>query len=435
MVERSGFLRGALRPLRGNIAVFSLTDLTGNFCRSMVFPYASLYILALGGDATQVGIVNAVAPLAGLLVFPIGGYLADHASRVRLIVLSMVLGGVIGLVFVFAPSWEAIAAAGLLMGFMAIQFPAYSALIADSLEPRERGKGIALMNTITSSLAIFGPYVAGVAIAAYGADHGMRILYAAMAGANFLGAAIQVRLLKEPARATREGVHLSDLPTILRQSYAGIPAMLRRFPVSLRALAGVIVLSFAANAVAGPFWVVYALEQIRLSPVEWGLILLVESAVKLFTFMPAGVLVDRWGRTASLVAALCLSLVALPLFVLATSFVAVLLIRIVAAVAFTIAIPASTALMADLVPRETRGRVMAAIGQGGIMLGSTGGGTGGPAVGYVITVPLIVCSLLGGYLYTLNPAYPWLFVLVTTVLSIVLAALFVRDPGPERAEA
>ncbi len=435
MAERSGLLRGALRPLRGNIAVFSLTDFVGNFCRSMVFPYASLYILALGGDATQVGLVNAVAPLAGLLVFPIGGYLADHASRVKLLVLSQVAAGVIGLIYVFAPSWEAIAAAGLLMGFMAIQFPAYSALIADSLEPGERGKGIAVMNTITSSLAIFGPFVAGVAIDVYGASLGMRILYAAMVGANFVGAAVQARLLREAPRPSRKGIHFADLPTILRQSYAGIPAMLRRFPTSLRALAGVIVLSFVANAVAGPFWVVYAVEQIRLSPVDWGLILLVESAVKLFTFMPAGVLVDRWGRAASLVAALCLSLVALPLFVVATSFVAVLVIRVVAAVAFTIAIPACMALMADLVPRETRGRVMAAIGQGGIMIGSTGGGTGGPGVGYLTTVPIIVCSLLGGYLYSLNPAYPWLFVLVTTALSIGLAALFVRDLGAELAEA
>src|SRR5512133_326878 len=132
MAERAGLLRDALQPLRGNIGVFSLTDLTGNFCRSMVFPYASLYILALGGDVTQIGLVNALAPLAGLIAFPIGGYLADHTSRVKLIVLSQVLSGVIGLVYVFAPSWQAIAAAALIQGFMVVQFPSYSALIADS---------------------------------------------------------------------------------------------------------------------------------------------------------------------------------------------------------------------------------------------------------------------------------------------------------------
>ena len=84
--------------------------------------------------------------------------------------------------------------------------------------------------------------------------------------------------------------------------------------------------------------------------------------------------------------------------------------------------------MADLVPREIRGRVMGAIGQGVIMLGAAGGGTGGPAMGYLIIIPLMIASLLGGYLYLANPAYPWFFVAITTVISILLTALFIRDP-------
>src|SRR3990172_1675946 len=176
MADQILSLKSAFRPLRGNLAVFSLTDLLGNFCRSMVSPYASLYILALGGDATRIGLVNALAPLAGLIVFPIGGYIADHTSRVKLIVLAQVVASAIGLIYVLAPSWEVLAAASLLQGFMVLQFPASSALIADSLAPGDRGRGIALMNTVSGSLAIFAPYAAGVAIAAYGADLGMRIL-------------------------------------------------------------------------------------------------------------------------------------------------------------------------------------------------------------------------------------------------------------------
>ena len=71
---------------------------------------------------------------------------------------------------------------------------------------------------------------------------------------------------------------------------------------------------------------------------------------------------------------------------------------------------------------------MAALGQGGIMIGAAGGGTGGPGVGFVITIPLMLASLVGGYLYAANPAYPWFFVLVATVLAILLTVLFIRDP-------
>jgi len=34
-----------------------------------VFPYASLFILAMDGDPAQIGLVNALKPLAGLLIF------------------------------------------------------------------------------------------------------------------------------------------------------------------------------------------------------------------------------------------------------------------------------------------------------------------------------------------------------------------------------
>jgi len=187
-----------------------------------------------------------------------------------------------------------------------------------------------------------------------------------------------------------------------------------------------------SNAVASPFWVVYAVEETGLSSSAWGLILLIESALKMVLFIPAGILVDRWGRTPSLLAALLVALVSIPSFVFADGFAAVLLIRAVIAVAFVIAIPASSALMADLVPREKRGRVMAALGQGGIMLGAAGGGTGGPGVGFVITIPLMLASLLGGLLYAANPVYPWLFVLLATVLQILLLVFLVRDP--KRAE-
>ena len=71
--------------------VFSITDLLGNFSRAMVFPYVSLYILALGGNAAQIGIVNSLAPLAGLIMFPLGGYFADRTNRVKLIVLASYL--------------------------------------------------------------------------------------------------------------------------------------------------------------------------------------------------------------------------------------------------------------------------------------------------------------------------------------------------------
>ena len=418
----------AKRLMSGNIMVFSITGLLGNFARAMVFPYASLYVLALGGDARTVGWVNFLRPLAGLIVFPIAGYLTDHSSRIKLIVLGNYLSVAFVLIYVLAFRWQVVAIASLMSGLVVLGFPPRSALIADSLSPEDRGQGIATMNTISSVLSIFAPYIAGIVVEFSGPNTGVRTLYGAMLVLYLASAVIHVRFLKETTSKSHTRLTVSSLPSLLVKVYSGIPTLLRGLPLSLKALTGVIILGFMANGVASPFWVVYAIEQIGLSSSRWGLILLCETALRLLILIPAGVVVDRWGRTTSLLVALLLSTVAMPLFIFAKGFIAVLLIRSAIAVASAITIPACSALMADIAPREIRGQVMAALGQGGVMIGAAGGGTGGPGTGFLITLPLMIASLAGGYLYAQKPTYPWLFVLITATLATILTALFVRDP-------
>jgi MFS family permease len=337
------------------------------------------------------------------------------------------------LLYVFAPSWQWLAVGALLRGAVILQFPPTSAIIADSLTPKNRGVGMATMNSLGGLAALLSPYIAGRLLDSVGIELGMRILYAVMALFYSVSSLINLRFLRETTAPPESAFGWADLPSAFRDAYGGIPGLLRRFPLSLRALSGVIILGFVGNAIAGPFWVVYAKEQIGLSSARWGLILLVETLVRLLVSMPAGMLVDRHGRTRFMIGSLALALISVPVFVLAQDWVQVLAIRCAVAVATAFFMPACSALMADIVPREIRGRVMAAIGRGTVMLGASSGGTGGPGVGFLVTIPLMVSSLLGGVLYAYHPASPWAVVGVTLVLSTLLAVLLVRDP--ETAEA
>lgn len=427
-----------MKAMPRNVRVFTITDTLGNFVRAMVFPYISLYILALGGTTAQIGFVQSLTPLLGLLMFPIGGYLADRGNRIRLIVLANSLAASFVLLSAISPNWQVFAVSRLLMGFAVFQFPARSALIADSLDPEKRGKGFAAMNSISNTFAVMAPFVAGAVITFYGDLTGMRLLYLVMAGAYAVLTFIQYRFLHETTPSTQvtaleseeseDKLDLATIGRVLHDTYAGIPRTLRALPLSLKALAGVIILTFMANGVASPYWVVYATEQVGLSSAAWGLVLLIETLLRLVMFIPAGYLGDRWGRTWTLLTALLIALIALPSFVFVTGFISALIVRCAAAVAFALALPSCTALMADTVPREMRGRVMSALGQGGIMVGPAGGGTGGPGLGYVVTIPLILSFVLGGILYSWNPVLPWVFVFCTTLLSILLILFFIRDP-------
>ncbi len=173
---------------------------------------------------------------------------------------------------------------------------------------------------------------------------------------------------------------------------------------------------------------VYVVEEIGLSTVDWGLILFIEGALKVVFYIPAGVLVDKYGRARSLMASLLFSIISIPMFVFARGFYQVLAIRLAVGVSNVLFIPACSALMADYVPRDIRGRVMAALGRGTVIVGATGGGTGGPGVGFLITIPLMVASVAGGILYAVNPIYPWLFLVFTILMSLAVTGLYIRDP-------
>jgi len=419
--------------MRGNLLVLTITRSLGMFCRGMAFPYASLYILALGGEPGEIGLINALSPLAGLLVFPIAGYLSDRAGRVKLIALAGYLSGAVTLLYVLATGWQSIALARFLLGFMVFQFPPTSAIIADSISPENRGRGMATMNTLSSATAIIAPYVAGAILDAWGVETGMRVLYGIMMGYNLLSATIHLVFLKETSPQSSNSIGLADMGSILKTAYTDIFPTLRGLPRSLLALTGVIILGFMSNGIASSFWVVYAQEQIQLTSSQWGLILLVETSLRCGMYVPAGMAVDRWGRAKTILASLALALVSIPTFVLVRGFVAALLVRAVIATATAFFVTACSALMADTVPRDMRGRVMAALGRGTVFLGAASGGTGGPGVGFVITIPLMLSSLAGGYLYAANPRLPWLFVSIALALSIGLAGMYIRDP--QNAEA
>lgn len=413
--------------MEGNLTVLTIRQVVGMFFRRMVLTYAPLFVYAVGGTSAQIGVINSLRPLAGLLMFPISGYLADKISRVKIIALADILSAVTMLSYVLAPSWEWIAVGALLQGFMVFSFPPTSAILADSLSPENRGIGIAVMNTLANAFAMFSPYIAASILVYLGDNIGMRLLYG-MLGLQFVFSAIIVyKRLKETSEVDKSKP-IPPVLEILKESYAGIPDLLRNTPKSVIALGVVILMGFIANGIASPFWVVYVIDIIGLTKIEWGVILLFESIVKVVLTIPSGIVADRVGRTKTLLAAVIVSLFSLPTLIFATSYTQVLIIRLGAALAGALFMPASTALMADYVPRNLRGRVMAALGRGSVLIGATGGGTGGPGMGYLFVIPVMISSILGGVLYEMSPVFPWYSVAVTCVIQVIVVLFFIRDP-------
>ena len=69
---------------------------------------------------------------------------------------------------------------------------------------------------------------------------------------------------------------------------------------------------------------------------------------------------------------------------------------------------------------------MAAIGHGMLSINVRGGGGGGPGMGAVLTIPAILGSLLGGFIYQASPRLPWFLMGAAMLVSAATCEFFMK---------
>jgi MFS family permease len=86
----------------------------------------------------------------------------------------------------------------------------------------------------------------------------------------------------------------------------------------------------------------------------------------------------------------------------------------------------SQVYLADSIPRNIRGRIMAGLGSG-MTLGVSGVGF---ASGFLIFLPKTLGSIVGGLIYHINPQLPW--IIQSLLLSVGLIYTYLRIQNPEK---
>ena len=424
MAEQTGSIRFLMR---GNILVLTVSRVIWSMSNSIVYPYLSLYILELEGSKPVIGLVNALGGLAGLFLYPVGGYIADKSGRARLVGLATFLYASSFLLFIFAPSWQWLAVGIAYQQIVLFYMPALNAIMADSIPVGARGRVLSLTMAIPEAVRILIPYIGGWLIVVYTLRPAMRLGYALSFAMAIVVAFMRFRYLKETIE-NGSGIGW-DVPRIFRESYGDIFASIRWVLGNLRGYAVMAVLLIFISSIVQPFWIVYANEVIGLSTYDWVAILLVSGVVKTAVSMAVGGLVDRLGARKCMLVALVLAIPTVVAFTLARSFDQALVVYMSLVVSNAFLWIASNVLLADTIPRATRGRVMATLGQG-IGVGISGGGY---AQGFLLFIPATIGSFVGGYIYESSPSLPWLIQATVLALGMALVFAFVREPEMREA--
>jgi MFS family permease len=407
--------------MKGNILVLTVSRILWSMSSSIVWPYVSFYIYALNGDAPLIGKITALANVAGMLFFPLGGYLADKSGRAKLVGYSTLLfAGSLSL-FAMARSWQWIAAAMVIQSLVLFYMPALNAIMADSIPPGARGKILSITISIPEAVRIFSPVFGGWLIQRYTLVPAMRLGYTiSFITATFVGL-MRIKYLKETidTKPLDKGI-----VGIFNESYSNVWVSIRWILKNMGGYTLIAMILIFSGSLVQPFWAVYADSFAGVAPHQWGQVALVGGIVKVIVSLYVGNFVDKRGVKKSMIVSFLIAIPAMIAFVHSRGLVNTALVYSVLVVANAFIWIASGVLIANSIPRNIRGRIMAGLGQG-IPLGVTGGGY---AQGFMLFIPSALGSLISGYIYEYNPAYPWYLQSVLLTLCLLLVLRLVKEP-------
>jgi MFS family permease len=220
-------------------------------------------------------------------------------------------------------------------------------------------------------------------------------------------------------------VSVHDVPRFLKESYLSVNDTLKWMPRELKSLTLLSIIHAFFISLTGPFWILFFSDGLGLSASQWGILSLIAGGVRMALALPAGKLMDRYGRRKLMVPMMILTPLIPLWFMFTRGFMDLVILMVVKATINAFLLPGFMSLVADYTPRERRGRVLAAIGAGRFQLDMTVTRVGG---GVLLFIPATIAASVGGALYEANIAFPFYVLTVGMTLAAILAIIRMREP-------
>ena len=281
MIER---LRSAARffGLRRSIVGLLGTVVLVGMGERMSERFLPIYVMALGGGAIAVGLLNGLQNLLNALYSYPGGYLTERlGSRNALLVFNLI--AIAGYsIAIFLPAWPAvIAGSALFLSWSAISLPAMMNVVSKVLPPDKRTMGVTMHSLVRRIPMALGPVLGGAMIMRWGERDGVRI---ALAWALVMAiAAIFVQQRMIPADAPSAG-----MPENPRRLWAQLDPKLKNLLVSD------ILIRFCEQ-IPYAFVVIWCMKTLSspVTAVQFGVLTAIEMTTAVLIYLPVAAMADR----------------------------------------------------------------------------------------------------------------------------------------------
>lgn len=320
------------------------------FTYQMVFPYLSIYIIALGATATQLGLVNSVGMAIAGIIGPLTGWFIDRIGPKKIYLIGISMLAISCLTYGVAQSWTitVIAMVAYWSGF-SVSIHSCATICGNCLTNKDRATGMSICETTTAGLlGMAGPLLGALLVTRFGGVNvsGIRPLF-------FFGLIVTIAsffLVLTQLSNLKWGIRYESKPNLLRDVYQVI-----REGHKLKRWLIITSLGPLPLGMVFPFSQVFAHEIKGADPYILGAIVTASAMTSIMFSIPLGRLADRIGRKKVLY-------VTIPLFwasnlVLVWSPSPVFLIAAGVLQGFYyIGAPISAAMERELVPPEHMGR-------------------------------------------------------------------------------
>ncbi len=340
------FLKRQQRDWKVTVARTSLDKLA----YQMVFPYLSIYIIALGASATQLGTINAIGMVIAGFFGPFTGWFIDRIGPKKIYLVGITLTAICYLTYGLAQNWvvTAFAMIAYWLGF-STSIQSCATICGNCLVNRDRATGMMICETVAAGiLGMAGPMVATLLVSQFGGVNptGIRPLF-------FSGLIITVGTFvlvltqlsrKKWTKANQPGMNLfKDISEVLKSG-----KNLKRWLVitSITAL---------PMGMIFPFSQVFAYQIKGANEFVLGAMVTGSALCSIVFAIPLGRLADKVGRKKILYLTIPLFLVSNLVLLLASSPIFLVLAGIMQGF-YYIGNPISGAIERELVPAEYMGR-------------------------------------------------------------------------------
>lgn len=275
-------LLGFLGLRRSMIVMLTMVILVG-MGENIAERYLPIYLVALGGGALMVGLLNGMDNLlSALYSFP-GGYLSDKLGYKRALLVFNLIAILGYMIVIIIPTWWAVIIGAIFfLSWSAISLPATMSLVSSVLPENKRTMGVSMHSLVRRIPMALGPVVGGLLITWKGEILGVRWAFI-------------LALLLAIVALILQQIFVEDRRTSTKAESNPLKLFKQMSPAFRKLLVADILVRFSEQ-IPYAFMAIWVIKNNGISPVSFGLFTTIEMVTAMLVYLPVAYLADRGSK-------------------------------------------------------------------------------------------------------------------------------------------